>query len=120
MDKHALFERVILILERHGVKKIAIFGSYARDEANPESDVDILDEIEQVFSKHSGDRKVSLLFPSGILTINDSPYHERLKYIPLNSLSYILSKPAPITKILKLPHKILSSNSFKHTTTSYI
>jgi predicted nucleotidyltransferase len=45
MDKHALFERVISILERHGVKKIAIFGSYARDEANPESDVDILVEF---------------------------------------------------------------------------
>jgi hypothetical protein len=27
------------------VKKIAIFGSYARDEANPESDVDILVEF---------------------------------------------------------------------------
>ena len=27
------------------MKKIAIFGSYARDEANPESDVDILVEF---------------------------------------------------------------------------
>ena len=28
--------------EKFGIKKIAVFGSYARDEANNDSDVDIL------------------------------------------------------------------------------
>ncbi|HAL47286.1 MAG: nucleotidyltransferase family protein [SAR202 cluster bacterium] len=32
--------------EKHGVKSIAIFGSTARDEARPDSDVDILVEFE--------------------------------------------------------------------------
>lgn len=31
--------------ERFGVKRLALFGSYARDEQRPESDVDILVEV---------------------------------------------------------------------------
>lgn len=31
--------------ERFGVKRLALFGSYARDEQKPESDVDILVEV---------------------------------------------------------------------------
>ncbi|OEU54857.1 MAG: hypothetical protein BA871_01005 [Desulfuromonadales bacterium C00003096] len=37
-----MFKKVVSILERYGAKKIAIFGSYAREEASPESDIDIL------------------------------------------------------------------------------
>ena len=33
--------------EKHGVKSIAIFGSTARNEATPDSDVDILVEFER-------------------------------------------------------------------------
>lgn len=47
MEKHALFNKVISILVRHGIKKIAVFGSYARDEAKPESDIDILVEFSE-------------------------------------------------------------------------
>jgi predicted nucleotidyltransferase len=32
--------------ERFGVKKIGLFGSYAREEATPKSDIDIAVEIE--------------------------------------------------------------------------
>ena len=32
---------------RHKAKKIAVFGSYARDEAKPESDMDILVEVSE-------------------------------------------------------------------------
>jgi len=42
MQKQEIFKKVVSILERYGAKKIAIFGSYARDEAKPESDIDIL------------------------------------------------------------------------------
>ena len=40
-----LYKKVTAILTRHGAKKISIFGSYARGEANPESDIDIMVEF---------------------------------------------------------------------------
>ena len=42
MNRNELPHKIVTILERYGEKKIAIFGSYARDEAKPESDIDIL------------------------------------------------------------------------------
>jgi len=47
MQKQEIFKKVVSILERYGAKKIAIFGSYARDEAKPESDIDILVEFSE-------------------------------------------------------------------------
>ena len=47
MQKQEIFKKVVSILTRHKAKKIAIFGSYARDEAKPESDVDILVEFSE-------------------------------------------------------------------------
>ena len=40
MNRKELFKKIVTTLERYGAKKIAIFGSYARDEAKPESDRD--------------------------------------------------------------------------------
>ncbi|RCV64190.1 hypothetical protein C5S53_10060 [Methanophagales archaeon] len=45
MNRKELFKKIVLILVRYKAKKIAIFGSYARDEAKPESDIDILVEF---------------------------------------------------------------------------
>ncbi|NMX21194.1 hypothetical protein C5S30_01880 [ANME-1 cluster archaeon GoMg4] len=45
MNRKELFKKTVSILVRHGVKKIAIFGSYARGDAKPESDIDILVEF---------------------------------------------------------------------------
>ena len=45
MNRKELFKKIVTILERYGAKKIAIFGSYARDEAKPESDIDIIVEF---------------------------------------------------------------------------
>ena len=42
-----LSERKDELRDRFGVKTIAIFGSTARDEARPDSDVDVLIEIER-------------------------------------------------------------------------
>jgi len=47
MNREKLFKKIVSILARYRVKKIAIFGSYARGEANPESDVDILVEFSE-------------------------------------------------------------------------
>ena len=42
-----LSEHKAELAQKHGVKSIAIFGSTARDEARPDSDVDILVEFER-------------------------------------------------------------------------
>ena len=80
MNREELFKKVVSILKGHGVKKAAVFGSYARAEAGPESDIDILVEfsgrkslldivgIEQELSERLG-KKVHLLTEKSI-----SPY----------------------------------------------
>ncbi len=47
MNKEHLFKKIISIIKKHGVKKVAIFGSYARDEEKPKSDVDVLVEFSE-------------------------------------------------------------------------
>lgn len=40
-----LVSRALPILRRHDVRRAGVFGSYARDEAGPESDLDLLVEL---------------------------------------------------------------------------
>lgn len=40
-------KKITSILARHGAKRISIFGSYARGEAKPDSDIDILVEFSE-------------------------------------------------------------------------
>lgn len=40
-----LVERALPILRRHDVRRAGVFGSYARGEAGPESDLDLLVEL---------------------------------------------------------------------------
>jgi len=42
-----IFKKLTSILAAYGAKKISIFGSYARGEANPESDMDIIVEFSE-------------------------------------------------------------------------
>jgi hypothetical protein len=37
-----LFEKISSFLKKEGATKVAIFGSYAREEERPESDIDVL------------------------------------------------------------------------------
>lgn len=51
MTRAEFFDRIAahrLELAQAGVRRIGVFGSVARDEAGPESDVDILVEFEDV------------------------------------------------------------------------
>lgn len=41
----SLVSRALPILRRHDVRRAGVFGSYARDEAGPESDLDLLVEL---------------------------------------------------------------------------
>ena len=43
-------EKITPILQRYGIKKAAIFGSFAKGEAKTSSDVDILVEIKSDMS----------------------------------------------------------------------
>ena len=42
-----LREKILPILLPYGIKWIAVFGSYARGDYNPESDIDLLVDIEE-------------------------------------------------------------------------
>lgn len=47
-DRHKnLFEKISFFLEKEGAIKVAVFGSYARVEEKPESDIDILVEFSE-------------------------------------------------------------------------
>ena len=45
MNKREIFKKIAQILKNERAKRIAIFGSYARGEEKPESDIDIIDRI---------------------------------------------------------------------------
>lgn len=42
-----IYKKVTSILAGYGARKISIFGSYARGEADPESDIDIIVEFSE-------------------------------------------------------------------------
>ncbi len=42
-----IIDKLVSILKKHGAKRIEIFGSYARGEAKPGSDLDIIVEFEK-------------------------------------------------------------------------
>ena len=45
MNREEIFDKIVRILKRRGARKIAIFGSYARGEEAPDSDVDVIVEF---------------------------------------------------------------------------
>ncbi len=47
MKKEKLMKTVIVDLKRQGAKRIALFGSYARNQENSKSDLDILVEFKK-------------------------------------------------------------------------
>lgn len=45
LNKEEIFEKIAQVLKNKGARKIAIFGSYARNEQKPGSDIDIIVEF---------------------------------------------------------------------------
>ncbi len=47
MNRNAMFEQIIRSLKEEGATRVAIFGSYARGEERPGSDVDVIVEFSE-------------------------------------------------------------------------
>ena len=45
MNRNTIFEQIIGLLREEGATRVAIFGSYARGEEKPGSDVDVIVEF---------------------------------------------------------------------------
>jgi len=78
--KEEIKNKIIFILAKYNIRKILVFGSYARNEAKPNSDLDLIVEFPEDISllDHIGiefelsealDMKIDLLSQNGI-----SPY----------------------------------------------
>jgi len=50
MQINSIKEVILGVLKKHPIKKAAIFGSFARNEANDSSDIDLLIESSQPFT----------------------------------------------------------------------
>jgi len=42
LDKQKLYSEIVEFLKSKGATKVAVFGSYVRDEETPESDIDVV------------------------------------------------------------------------------
>lgn len=47
MKKEEIFKEIVRMLKNHGVRRIAVFGSYVRGEERPESDIDVIVEFSE-------------------------------------------------------------------------
>jgi len=47
MNRNTIFEQIIGLLREEGATRVAIFGSYARGEEKPGSDVDVIVEFSE-------------------------------------------------------------------------
>ena len=45
MDKQKLYSEIVEFLKSKGATKVAVFGSYVRNEETPESDIDVIVEL---------------------------------------------------------------------------
>ena len=87
MGREEVFQKIVSTLKPAGAIKIAVFGSYARNEENEQSDIDLLVEfketfgllkilnLEQTLTQQLG-RKVDLL-TSRSLSSKIQPYIEK-------------------------------------------
>jgi hypothetical protein len=48
MDKQKLYNEIVEFLKSKGATKVAVFGSYVRNEETPKSDIDVMVEIKNI------------------------------------------------------------------------
>jgi len=73
-------EEIRRIAERHGAMNIRLFGSFARGEANPESDVDLLVDIGTA-------AQTSSWFPIGLILELEELLGRRVEVVTERSLN---------------------------------
>jgi len=74
-------KEILQIAARHGVKSIRVFGSTARGESNPESDVDFLVEVGPVHSPW---------FPAGLIADLEELLGLRVDVVTKNALHWYI------------------------------
>ncbi len=79
------------IIIGHGVKRMGIFGSYARDEQTPGSDIDLLVELDQVTLKEYLDLKEFLerLLEHRVDLVLSDTLKPRLRPVVLKEAIYV-------------------------------
>lgn len=75
---HEKREQIRRIAERHGVVSIRVFGSVARGEAGPESDVDFLVDVGP---------KTSAWFPAGLIVDLEDLLGRRVEVVVRRALN---------------------------------
>ncbi len=79
------------ILRQQGVHRLGLFGSYVRDAAQPDSDIDLLVELEQLSFDRYMDLKLFLedLFGKKVDLVIAQSLKPRLKPHILNEVEYV-------------------------------
>jgi predicted nucleotidyltransferase len=93
MDSEQIKNAILPILQRYGVSKAALFGSSARNQMHPDSDVDILVQI---------DRDINLLDFVGLKLDLETELKRNVDVVEYDSI-----KPFLREKILKEQKVIL-------------
>ena len=87
--KDEIKEKIISILVKHGIKRILVFGSYARNEATPTSDLDLIVDFPE---------GTSLLDHVGIEIELSEALNMKIDLLSRNSISpYITNKVLRVT-----------------------
>ncbi len=86
---HKLQAQMPHLRQEYGVASLALFGSFARNQATMESDVDLLVEFERPLGlkfmdlheelEHLLGREVDLLTPIGLASIRHQPVAQRIQ-----------------------------------------
>ena len=81
--------RVSAVAERHGLKAVYLFGSYARGTATADSDIDLLIDI-------SGTKIKSLLQLSEVLCDFEDAFGKRVDLVTTRSLEQPIRMPSDV------------------------
>jgi hypothetical protein len=74
-------ETILAIARRHGVTSIRVFGSFARNEAREDSDLDLLIEAGP---------NTSAFFPGGLLVDLEEALRRRVEVVEEQGLNHLL------------------------------
>lgn len=88
-EKH---DEILTIASRHGARNVRVFGSAARGDAGPDSDIDFLVDV---------DEKTSSWFPAGLTLDLEKILGRRVEVVTAKALNpfirdYVLSEAIPL------------------------